>query len=97
MAATSFSSMRERMRVSISEWACKALNCCPSRRDMVLKAADEYDVPIDSDGITIRRVSPDVYVDMTYTRNIVLVPGIYATDWTFTQSTSARQLAGVGR
>jgi hypothetical protein len=64
---------------------------------MVLKAANEYRIPIDADGINVSTVYQDVHVDMTYTTNVVLIPGIYATDWTFTPKASTRVLAGVGR
>ena len=57
----------------------------------------EYNIPITEDNIAVSTVMQDVRVDMTYTKNVVLVPGIYATDWTFTQKTSTRVLAGVGR
>lgn len=65
--------------------------------NMVLKAAMEYNIPIEEDHIAVRTVMQDVHVDMSYTKNVVLIPGIYATDWTFTPSTSTRVLAGVGR
>jgi hypothetical protein len=64
---------------------------------MVLKTANDYRIPIDADGINVSTVYTDVHVDMTYTTNVVLVPGVYATDWTFTPKASTRVLAGVGR
>jgi len=45
----------------------------------------------------VRRVHSDLIVDMAYVSNVVLIPGIYAQDWTFTPSTSTRVLAGAGR
>ena len=64
---------------------------------MVLKAANEYNIPMDAENITVQTVAQDVHVDMKYTTNVVLVPGVYATDWTFTPKTSTRVLLGVGR
>jgi hypothetical protein len=34
---------------------------------------------------------------MTYTRQVVLLPGIYTRDWTFTPSASTRILTGSRR
>ena len=59
----------------------------------VMKLANEMGVPIQEEGIAIRTVGLDLYVDMTYTTNVVLVPGVYSRDWTFTPSTSTRMLA----
>ena len=59
----------------------------------VMKLAGEMGVPIEPEGIKIRAVGLDLYVDMTYTMNVVLVPGVYNKDWTFTPSTSTRMLA----
>lgn len=64
---------------------------------MVLKAANEYNIPIDAEGVTVSTLGQDVRVDMKYTTNVVLVPGVYAKDWTFTPKTSTRVLLGVGR
>jgi hypothetical protein len=65
--------------------------------EMVMKAGGEYEVPIEPAGITIRRSGPEVRVEMSYTRNIVLVPGVFASDWTFPSSASTRFLPGAGR
>jgi hypothetical protein len=64
---------------------------------MVLKTANEYRIPIDADGVDVSTVYTDVHVNMTYTTNVVLIPGVYATDWTFSPKASTRVLAGVGR
>ncbi|HEX8030163.1 MAG TPA: hypothetical protein VF491_16935 [Vicinamibacterales bacterium] len=59
----------------------------------VMKLANEMGVPIQEENIAIRAIGLDLYVDMTYTTNVVLVPGVYNRDWTFTPSTSTRMLA----
>jgi hypothetical protein len=64
---------------------------------MVMKIADEYEVPIDAKDISIKMVGSDVVVNMTYTEPVVLVPGVYTRDWTFTPSASARILTGSRR
>ena len=57
--------------------------------------ADEYRVPLDADGIDVSTVHTDVQVNMTYTTNVMLIPGVYTTDWTFSPTASTRVLAGV--
>lgn len=61
--------------------------------DGVLKVANEMGVPIQPENIVIRPVGLDLNVDMSYTTNVVLVPGVYSREWTFTPSTSTRMLA----
>jgi hypothetical protein len=65
--------------------------------DMIGKLASAYDVPLSPDDIAIRQVGQDVQVEMSYTRNVVLVPGVFARDWTFKPSTSTKILTGVRR
>jgi hypothetical protein len=65
--------------------------------DMVQKLAAEYDIQMADEDIQIRQVGQDVKVDMSYKRNVVLVPGVFARDWTFTPSTSNRILTGQRR
>jgi hypothetical protein len=64
---------------------------------MVAKLANEYDVPLAPEDIEIRDVSSEVRINMTYTRQVVLLPGIYTRDWTFTPSASTRILTGSRR
>lgn len=65
--------------------------------ELVVKAAGDYDVPIDASEISVQVSGADVSIEMPYTDTVVLVPGVYAIDWTFTPSTSIRRLQGVGR
>jgi hypothetical protein len=62
--------------------------------EMITKLASAYDIPIAPGNIKIRQVGQEVQVAMSYTQKIDLVPGIYATDWTFNPSTSTRILTG---
>lgn len=64
---------------------------------MIQKLAAAYDIPLAEEDIQVRQVGQDVHVDMRYTRNVVLVPGVFARDWTFTPSTSNRILIGQRR
>ena len=61
--------------------------------DGIMKIANQMGVPIEEKNITIRPVGLDLNVDMSYTTNVVLVPGVYSREWTFTPSTSTRMLA----
>ena len=65
--------------------------------EMISKLALAYDIPIEVDDIQIRQVGQDVIVDMSYTKNIVLVPGVFERDWTFNPSASTRILGGTRR
>jgi hypothetical protein len=62
--------------------------------EMVTKLAAAHDVPIDPADIKIRQVGQDIHIDMSYTRNVVLVPSVFARDWTFRPSTSTKLLVG---
>ena len=64
---------------------------------MIMKLAPEYDIPINPDDIHIKTVGSEVQVAMSYTKNIDLLPGIYARDWTFNPSSSTRFLTGSRR
>ena len=62
--------------------------------DMIVKLAGPYDIPIAPEDIAIRQVGQEVRVNMTYTTNVMLVPGVFERDWTFTPSASTRILTG---
>ena len=64
--------------------------------DMILKLSKEYDIPLEASGITIRSRGQDLVVLMSYTQNVVLVPGILQRDWTFEPTTSTRLLGKGG-
>lgn len=65
--------------------------------EMVNKLAAAYGITIADEDILIRQVGQDVHVDMSYSQNIVLVPGVFARDWRFTPSASTRLLGGQRR
>ena len=65
--------------------------------DKIMKLADQYAVPLDAKDITISQVAQDVIIDMSYTENVVLVPGVYKRDWTFKPKATARILNGSRR
>jgi hypothetical protein len=65
--------------------------------DMVVKLAAQHEIPLEAENVTVRMIGQELRVDMSYTANVVLIPGVFAKDWTFTPSTSARRLAGSAR
>jgi hypothetical protein len=69
----------------------------PDIIDTVMKLAREYEIPLDEDGIDVRMVGQDVRVDMSYTENVMLIPGVFSKEWTFTPSASTKILPGTGR
>lgn len=64
---------------------------------MVTKLADQYNIPVAEEDIAIERRNTDLRVDFPYTTNVVLIPGVFAKDWTFSPSASTRFFAGVSR
>ncbi len=64
---------------------------------MIGKLAAAYGIELAADDIHIRQVGQDVQVNMRYTQKVVLVPSVYARDWTFTPSTSTKILTGTRR
>jgi hypothetical protein len=62
--------------------------------EMIEKLALAYDIPIVKEDIQVRQAGQDVQVEMAYTTNVVLVPGIFERDWTFTPSASTRLMPG---
>ena len=65
--------------------------------DLLMKLATQYEIPLAEEDVKVRWVGPELNVDMTYTTNVVLLPGVFARDWTFSPTTSVRRLAGTGR
>jgi hypothetical protein len=61
--------------------------------DMVMKLARDHDVPIAEEDIKINSRGQDLIVNMSYTDTVVLIPGVYSREWTFTPSTSTRLLS----
>ena len=64
---------------------------------MVLETAAEYDVPITANDIDVNPVGQDIKVSMTYTKDVVIIPGVISYPWTFTPSASTRILVGKRR
>jgi hypothetical protein len=65
--------------------------------EMVVKLAAQHDIPLAAEDVDVRLAGQELRVNMTYTTNVVLVPGVFAKDWTFSPSTSVRRLVGSAR
>jgi len=61
--------------------------------DMVVKLAGDYEIPLSAEDVRVRLIGQEKYVDMSYTTDVVLIPGMFSREWTFTPSTSVRVLA----
>ena len=64
---------------------------------MVLETAAEYEIPITANDISIHPVGQDIRVDMSYTTDVQIIPGVVSYPWTFTPSASTRILVGKRR
>ena len=60
----------------------------PELVKQVLQVADEYDVPLEADGVTVNRVRTEIIINMTYNEDVTLVPGLYTKNWEFKPSSS---------
>lgn len=61
---------------------------------LVMKSASEHNIPIEASGIAIKQTGPEVRVDMTYTQDVTVIPGVFKQPWTFKPSASTRLLVG---
>ena len=58
----------------------------------VLKMAQQHEVPITQDDVTLRHRGTDIVVEFSYSKSITLIPGVYTRSWTFSPSVSVRSL-----
>jgi hypothetical protein len=65
--------------------------------NIVLKIANEYQIPLVADDVSVRMVGTDRIVEMEYEENVPLLPGIYSHKWKFTPRTSTKMLSGISR
>ena len=65
--------------------------------NIILKLANEYQLPLTRDDITVRMVGQDRIVEMEYTENVPLIPGVFTYPWKFTPMTSTRMLNAPAR
>ena len=63
--------------------------------NIVLRLAGEYALPLAADNVSVRTVGQDRIVEMEYTENIPLIPGVFSYPWKFTPRTSTRMLSGI--
>ena len=65
--------------------------------NIVLKIANEYQIPLTADDISVRTVGQDRIVEMEYEEKVPLLPGVYSHTWKFTPRTSTKMLTGISR
>jgi hypothetical protein len=65
--------------------------------DILMRLANEYQLPLKEDDIAIRVQGQDRIVEMEYTESVPLLPGFFSYPWKFTPRTSTRMLTGVSR
>lgn len=58
----------------------------------VAKIARAHYVPVTEDDITLRHEGPDIIIELSYAKDVSLVPGFYTKRWVFSPSISARTL-----
>ena len=63
--------------------------------NIILKIANEYQIPLTGDDISVRMVGNDRIVEMEYEEKIPLLPGVYSHVWKFTPRTSTKMLQGI--
>ncbi len=65
--------------------------------NIVMKLANEYQLPLQPDDVKVRMIGQDRVVEMEYVENVPLIPGVFTYPWTFTPRTSTRMLQGISR
>jgi hypothetical protein len=65
--------------------------------NIVMRLANEYQLPLKEDDISVRMVGQDRVVEMEYTENVPLLPGLFSYPWKFSPKTSTRMLSGISR
>jgi hypothetical protein len=65
--------------------------------NIVMRLANEYQLPLKADDISVRMVGQDRVVEMQYIENVPLLPGVFTYPWKFTPRTSTRMLSGISR
>jgi hypothetical protein len=65
--------------------------------NIVLKIANEYQIPLKADDIKVQMRGQDRIVEMDYEEQVPLLPGVYSHTWKFTPRTSTKMLSGISR
>lgn len=64
---------------------------------ILLRLANEYQLPLREENISVNMVGQDRVVEMEYTETVPLIPGVFSYPWKFTPKTSTRMLSGISR
>ncbi|HJU42239.1 MAG TPA: hypothetical protein VJ691_05470 [Vicinamibacterales bacterium] len=62
---------------------------------IVMRLANEYQLPLKADDVSVRMIGTDRVVEMEYTENVPLIPGVFTYPWKFTPRTSTKMLSGI--
>lgn len=65
--------------------------------NIVMRLANEYQLPLREEDVSVRMIGQDRVVEMEYTENVPLLPGIFTYPWQFTPRTSTRMLNAPAR
>jgi hypothetical protein len=65
--------------------------------NIIMRLANEYQLPLKADDISVRMVGQDRVVEMEYVENVPLIPGVFSYPWRFTPQTSTRMLNAPAR
>lgn len=65
--------------------------------NIVMRLANEYQLPLKPDDVSVRMLGQDRVVEMEYTENVPLIPGVFTYPWKFTPRTSTKMLSGISR
>ena len=65
--------------------------------NIVMRLANEYQLPLKAEDVSVRMVGQDRVVEMEYMENVPLIPGVFTYPWKFTPRTSTKMLGGLGR
>lgn len=65
--------------------------------NIVMRLANEYQLPLKPDDVSVRMLGQDRVVEMEYTENVPLIPGVFTYPWKFTPRTSTKMLTGISR
>jgi hypothetical protein len=64
---------------------------------LMMRLAAEYQLPLREENISVRMAGQDRIVEMEYTENVPLLPGVFTYPWKFSPRAQTRMLGGISR
>lgn len=64
---------------------------------IVMRLANEYQLPLKEENVSVRMIGQDRVVEMEYTEDVPLLPGFFNYPWKFKPKTSTRMLNAPSR